>query len=83
VKLKVNLIANRKYYRAGEEIPDDELPPFARKYAIIADADGEGESLRRTSRSLRHPPMRLWRTRRMLLLLLTPHRASGLARFAA
>jgi hypothetical protein len=40
VKLKVNLISNGKYFKAGEDIPDDALPDFASRYASEAE-DGE------------------------------------------
>jgi hypothetical protein len=33
-KLRVSLISKGKYWRAFEDIPDDELPPFALKYVI-------------------------------------------------
>jgi hypothetical protein len=33
VKLKVNLISGGRYYKAGEDIPEDALPDFASRYA--------------------------------------------------
>jgi hypothetical protein len=32
MRLKVHLIANGRYYRAGSEIPEEEMPSFAFKY---------------------------------------------------
>ena len=36
MRLKVHLIAGGRYWRAGEEIPDEELPAFAFKYSETA-----------------------------------------------
>jgi hypothetical protein len=41
MKLKVNLITGGKYFKAGEDIPDDELPEFATKYAMEAEPNGD------------------------------------------
>ena len=41
MKLKVHLISGGKYYKAGEDIPEDALPEFASKYAIEAESNGE------------------------------------------
>ena len=37
MKLKVNLISGGRYYKAGEDIPEDELPDFASRYASDVD----------------------------------------------
>jgi hypothetical protein len=45
VKLSVNLIAaGGRYYRAGEEIPGDELPAFAARYAVTGEDDAQDSS---------------------------------------
>ena len=45
MKLKVNFIGERRYWRAGEEIPDEEVPTILRWYAVTGDHDGALESL--------------------------------------
>jgi hypothetical protein len=37
VKLKVNFLAGGKYYRAGEEVPDEVVPPNFRKRYVMSD----------------------------------------------
>ena len=39
MKLCVHFIAHGSYWKAGDEIPDDEIPPTIRKYAVT----GNGE----------------------------------------
>jgi hypothetical protein len=39
VKLSVNLVSGNRYYRAGEEIPDSEVPTHAAKWAVDPDVD--------------------------------------------
>jgi hypothetical protein len=40
VRLSVNTISKGGYYKAGEEIPKDELSPVMRKYAVTVSEDG-------------------------------------------
>jgi len=44
VKLKVNLISNGKYFKAGEDIPDDASPHFASQYASEVEDGEDGEA---------------------------------------
>jgi hypothetical protein len=39
VKLSVNLVSGNRYYRAGEEIPNEVVPVHAAKWAVDPDAD--------------------------------------------
>jgi hypothetical protein len=39
MKLKANVITKGKYYRAGEDIPDDLLSDALRKYALSPDEE--------------------------------------------
>ena len=41
MKLKVNLISGGRYYKAGEDIPEDELPDFASRYAMETESNSE------------------------------------------
>ncbi len=34
MKLSVNLVSGNRYYRAGEDIPDNEVPVHAAKWAV-------------------------------------------------
>jgi hypothetical protein len=58
MKLKVNLISGGRYYKAGEDIPEDALPGFASKYAVTVSEDGDAvdesyaESLQRQKADL-------------------------------
>lgn len=40
MKLSVHLISKGRYYKAGTDIPDDELPEFASRYAVEAESNG-------------------------------------------
>jgi hypothetical protein len=45
MKLSVNLVGRGRYWKAGEEIPDDEVPATIRKYAVtVTGDDGVTES---------------------------------------
>jgi hypothetical protein len=49
VKLKVNLISGGRYYKAGEDIPEDALPDFASRYASeVEDGEAVGASYAQT-----------------------------------
>jgi hypothetical protein len=37
VKLRVNYLSRGRYWHAGEEIPDEDVPPNIRKYALSPD----------------------------------------------
>ena len=45
MKLKVHLIAGGRYYKAGEEIPDEEVSPRLAKYAVTLPEDGDTADL--------------------------------------
>ena len=55
MKLKVNLVSGNRYYRAGEEIPDGEVPVHAAKWAVDPDPDPQPIAPQRA------PPSRLQR----------------------
>ena len=40
MKLRVHAIVGRKYYRAGEEIPDADVPPAIAKHYAEVDSRG-------------------------------------------
>ena len=42
MKLRVNTILGRRYIRAGEEIPDDQVPPAIARYAVTASENEKG-----------------------------------------
>lgn len=58
MKLKVNLISNGKYFKAGEEVADDLISDAMRKYAVTVSEDGDAvdesyaESLQRQRANL-------------------------------
>jgi len=39
VKLSVNLIAGGRYWKAGDDIPDHEIPAFAQRFVIPENGD--------------------------------------------
>ena len=44
MKLSVSLISKGRYYLAGEEVPDDLLPPKFVKYAATTDSDDKAQT---------------------------------------
>jgi hypothetical protein len=45
VKLSVNFVGLGRYWKAGEEIPDEDVPPRIAKYAVtVTGDDGVTES---------------------------------------
>jgi hypothetical protein len=64
MKLKVNLISGGHYYKAGEDIPESELPTFASKYAVTVSEDGDAvdesyaQSLQQQRANLDHQSVR-------------------------
>ena len=42
MKLRANVITKGRYYKAGEDIPDDLLSNTMRKYAVTVSEDGDG-----------------------------------------
>jgi hypothetical protein len=45
VKLRVNYLSRGRYWTAGEEIPDEEVPPNIRKYAVTVSEDGDAADM--------------------------------------
>ena len=43
-KLSVSLVAHGCYWRAGEDVPPEELPAFALKYVVPADDSDSSKS---------------------------------------
>jgi hypothetical protein len=41
MKLSVNLVGRGRYWKAGEEIPDEEVPATIRRYAVTVSGDDE------------------------------------------
>ena len=41
MKLSVHFIAGRRYWKAGEGIPDDQVPARIAEYAVSEDADAQ------------------------------------------
>ena len=39
MKRSVNLVSGNRYYRAGEEIPDNEVPAHAAKWVLEPEVD--------------------------------------------
>ena len=39
MKPRVHFIAKGRYIKAGEEIPDDDVPPAMAKYTVTGDAE--------------------------------------------
>ena len=37
MKLRVHFLSRGRYWKAGEEIPDEDVPPNVRKYAVSED----------------------------------------------
>ena len=58
MRLSVNLVSGNRYYRAGEEIPDGEVPVHAAKWAVDPDPDPQPIAPQRA------PPSRLQRENR-------------------
>jgi hypothetical protein len=59
MKLSVHLIAKRRCYRAGEEIPDDvEVSAFAKKFRIDENGNGNEEVDLPAAAAAAYPPVR-------------------------
>ena len=41
MKLSANVITNGRYYKAGEDVPDDLISDAMRKYAVTVSEDGD------------------------------------------
>ena len=56
MKLRVNYLSRGRYWTAGEEIPDEDVPPNIRKYAVTV-SEGkpseERQGVKQTMRPLR------------------------------
>ena len=70
VKLSVNYIAHGQYYRAGEDIPDDEVPARIRKWAVKEDvASATGPGMKGDEESMQDTPAPLMKNPPTLTLL--------------
>jgi hypothetical protein len=50
VRLSVSLINNGRYWKAGEEIPDEDVPPRIAKYAVNEGEEPSPPSVKKIKR---------------------------------
>jgi hypothetical protein len=51
MKLSVNLISHRRYYKVGEDIPAEQVPPAYARYAVADPAEFTPDDLQDTLES--------------------------------
>ena len=64
MRLRVHTIVGGRYYKAGENVPDEEVSPTIAKYAVTVSEDGDAADMpERRLTARKHPNMRHRRTK--------------------